>query len=117
MIRRPPRSTRSDTLFPYTPLFRSEVDVEDRAQDTLLYAPKLLMSIREFDLDKSSFRLSEASLSGARVYLKTLPDSSSNMAFIINYFQKNKTDTTTHKTPRAFSLKIDEFSLDRKRDV
>src|SRR3546814_14627382 len=24
MIRRPPRSTRSDTLFPYTTLFRSE---------------------------------------------------------------------------------------------
>src|SRR3546814_15102886 len=23
MIRRPPRSTRNDTLFPYTPLFRS----------------------------------------------------------------------------------------------
>src|SRR3546814_10137727 len=23
MIRRPPRSTRTDTLFPYTPLFRS----------------------------------------------------------------------------------------------
>src|SRR3546814_10073859 len=26
MIRRPPRSTRSDTLFPYTTLFRSNVD-------------------------------------------------------------------------------------------
>src|SRR3546814_6456957 len=25
MIRRPPRSTRTDTLFPYTPLFRSTV--------------------------------------------------------------------------------------------
>src|SRR3546814_5205915 len=25
MIRRPPRSTRTDTLFPYTPLFRSQV--------------------------------------------------------------------------------------------
>src|SRR3546814_11643235 len=25
MIRRPPRSTRTDTLFPYTTLFRSEV--------------------------------------------------------------------------------------------
>src|SRR3546814_7606458 len=25
MIRRPPRSTRTDTLFPYTPLFRSVV--------------------------------------------------------------------------------------------
>src|SRR3546814_10341867 len=26
MIRRPPRSTRTDTLFPYTTLFRSHVD-------------------------------------------------------------------------------------------
>src|SRR3546814_16882639 len=28
MIRRPPRSTRTDTLFPYTTLFRSWVDAE-----------------------------------------------------------------------------------------
>src|SRR3546814_14940593 len=27
MIRRPPRSTRTDTLFPYTTLFRSDVRV------------------------------------------------------------------------------------------
>src|SRR3546814_19269710 len=26
MIRRPPRSTRTDTLFPYTPLFRSRLN-------------------------------------------------------------------------------------------
>src|SRR3546814_20869074 len=34
MIRRPPRSTRTDTLFPYTTLFRS--------QDILKTAPDLL---------------------------------------------------------------------------
>src|SRR3546814_15626645 len=28
MIRRPPRSTRTDTLFPYTTLFRSDIVVE-----------------------------------------------------------------------------------------
>src|SRR3546814_9070872 len=28
MIRRPPRSTRTDTLFPYTTLFRSAVQIE-----------------------------------------------------------------------------------------
>src|SRR3546814_13034225 len=28
MIRRPPRSTRTDTLFPYTTLFRSKLTVE-----------------------------------------------------------------------------------------
>src|SRR3546814_10217080 len=30
MIRRPPTSTRTDTLFPYTTLFRSEAGVVDR---------------------------------------------------------------------------------------
>src|SRR3546814_17723536 len=29
MIRRPPRSTRTDTLFPYTTLFRSLITVKD----------------------------------------------------------------------------------------
>src|SRR3546814_5293047 len=29
MIRRPPRSTRTDTLFPYTTLFRSDVPIID----------------------------------------------------------------------------------------
>src|SRR3546814_2695897 len=31
MIRRPPRSTRTDTLFPYTTLFRSEFDRTSRS--------------------------------------------------------------------------------------
>src|SRR3546814_14650744 len=33
MIRRPPRSTRTDTLFPYTTLFRSYPDVPLRHSD------------------------------------------------------------------------------------
>src|SRR3546814_14850835 len=32
MIRRPPRSTRTDTLFPYTTLFRSEFEIGARFQ-------------------------------------------------------------------------------------
>src|SRR3546814_3338604 len=31
MIRRPPRSTRTDTLFPYTTLFRSKLSYKKRA--------------------------------------------------------------------------------------
>src|SRR3546814_13263702 len=31
MIRRPPRSTRTDTLFPYTTLFRSNPDARQRS--------------------------------------------------------------------------------------
>src|SRR3546814_10148330 len=33
MIRRPPRSTRTDPLFPYTTLFRSLVEIKAAARD------------------------------------------------------------------------------------
>src|SRR3546814_4086372 len=38
MIRRPPRSTRTDTLFPYTTLFRSDRRQADRAVSAALAA-------------------------------------------------------------------------------
>src|SRR3546814_6117866 len=38
MIRRPPRSTRTDTLFPYTTLFRSGASILDHAVDRHLLA-------------------------------------------------------------------------------
>src|SRR3546814_8608867 len=46
MIRRPPRSTRTDTLFPYTTLFRSLVPPRDVKQQTqkVLREPSLLIS-------------------------------------------------------------------------
>src|SRR3546814_7492153 len=36
MIRRPPRSTRTDTLFPYTTLFRAEYGLDGRQTATVL---------------------------------------------------------------------------------
>src|SRR3546814_1724738 len=38
MIRRPPRSTRTDTLFPYTTLFRSQVALVDRIRELDVFA-------------------------------------------------------------------------------
>src|SRR3546814_2836115 len=37
MIRRPPRSTRTDTLFPYTTLFRSRVGLRYRSRSQWLF--------------------------------------------------------------------------------
>src|SRR3546814_17193034 len=42
MIRRPPRYTRTDTLFPYTTLFRSIPAPRIRRKDTRMSAPKTL---------------------------------------------------------------------------
>src|SRR3546814_4342302 len=46
MIRRPPRSTRTDTLFPYTTLFRSPKD-RDIAMVFQSYALYPTMSVRD----------------------------------------------------------------------
>src|SRR3546814_11618769 len=42
MIRRPPRSTRTDTLFPYTTLFRSQLQVTLEAGRGMLRALPLV---------------------------------------------------------------------------
>src|SRR3546814_11578597 len=38
MIRRPPRSTRTDTLFPYTTLFRSKTGIRGKGGQMLKFA-------------------------------------------------------------------------------
>src|SRR3546814_9153974 len=47
MIRRPPRSTRTDTLFPYTTLFRSELEQVGRSG---LAVPRAVPGIGEADM-------------------------------------------------------------------
>src|SRR3546814_13127169 len=44
MIRRPPRSTRTDTLFPYTTLFRSGT-AHDRVRQPQIVVPRKLAEV------------------------------------------------------------------------
>src|SRR3546814_1647370 len=46
MIRRPPRSTRTDTLFPYTTLFRSHVVLAVNKMDLVDYDRQVFDEIR-----------------------------------------------------------------------
>src|SRR3546814_12336613 len=59
MIRRPPRSTRTDTLFPYTTLFRSRRDIHLRPRRTghLLTARTYLADYNLCNYKKSPRRL------------------------------------------------------------
>src|SRR3546814_6555158 len=52
MIRRPPRSTRTDTLFPYTTLFRSpEVDAERTAAIGFCFGGKCVLDLARTGAD------------------------------------------------------------------
>src|SRR3546814_4400775 len=70
MIRRPPRSTRTDTLFPYTTLFRSEIvnmtqrwgerflhfRDDDRAISRMLSSPDVLLELEWYGAGAAYFR-------------------------------------------------------------
>src|SRR3546814_8613664 len=54
MIRRPPRSTRTDTLFPYTTLFRSTAPVRRTANVTVVESTRDLIAVRDAQLTAES---------------------------------------------------------------
>src|SRR3546814_14734438 len=49
MIRRPPRSTRTDTLFPYTTLFRSQTSGVDETLESVIRLLRDELPARGFD--------------------------------------------------------------------
>src|SRR3546814_12836772 len=51
MIRRPPRSTRTDTLFPYTTLFRSLIVTARKGGDMSFVLSEWGEGIRPYDFD------------------------------------------------------------------
>src|SRR3546814_12990118 len=60
MIRRPPRSTRTDTLFPYTTLFRSRLEVDGVARAVKVAqqvdGPVKVVYSREEDIQHDMYR-------------------------------------------------------------
>src|SRR3546814_12038798 len=55
MIRRPPRSTRTDTLFPYTTLFRSNrIPLSDSGETVLSDSDQPGFHIRQLAIDVGS---------------------------------------------------------------
>src|SRR3546814_4189468 len=54
MIRRPPRSTRTDTLFPYTTLFRSAVGTAGRRGDAVSALVQAVAACRVRDVRRGA---------------------------------------------------------------
>src|SRR3546814_4187810 len=71
MIRRPPRSTRTDTLFPYTTLFRSQDRDNGRvSRDMLKVVTKRAPDAREMDDCMFAWTVAKHVKSNAIVYAK-----------------------------------------------
>src|SRR3546814_3488554 len=68
MIRRPPRSTRTDTLFPYTTLFRSRLAAEYERQRDLL--ARNVASQQVFQRAKAEYEVAKSQVDEAQERLK-----------------------------------------------
>src|SRR3546814_4628538 len=97
MIRRPPRSTRTDTLFPYTTLFRSSVAIslvrqrEQRKSGTKVVGSYFHTKgnvIKEEEMRRSEEHTSE---------LQSLM----RISYAVFCLKKKKISTTTNKTKKA----------------
>src|SRR3546814_5263509 len=73
MIRRPPRSTRTDTLFPYTTLFRSQRahPLRDDRAGGMRVAPGAERGIGDRDADRDAVFRSEEHTSELQSLMRT----------------------------------------------
>src|SRR3546814_14363673 len=66
MIRRPPRSTRTDTLFPYTTLFRSYCSSEKECRDSFMSdMPTASLEVYQSNTSRSFIILSQGDIADA----------------------------------------------------
>src|SRR3546814_7253996 len=90
MIRRPPRSTRTDTLFPYTTLFRS---TDARGRKRSVFAPKSRPLADKMLLGTRSILRSEEHTSELQSLMRI-----SYAVFCLKKKKKTKTQTQNNQT-------------------
>ncbi|HTN19106.1 MAG TPA: translocation/assembly module TamB domain-containing protein [Pelobium sp.] len=92
-------------LKPFKSLVLEGFFIADLDKDTLLNAPKLTVDINYFaPFRERKIILNNIELDDATFHLKDYKDSTTNLSFIINYFDSGAVDTTIKKKPFDFAL-------------
>src|SRR3546814_2158160 len=99
MIRRPPRSTRTDTLFPYTTLFRSRGHTED-------VLPPYVEAAHEF----------LSILNKPNVTLIDVGSSSSNVASLFSSVRLVRSEEHTSELQSLMRISYAVFCLKKKKN-
>lgn len=105
---------KSIYLKPFKSLVLEGLLIEDLEKDTLFQAPLLTANIRYFSpVSERKIDIDFISLKDGKLFFKEYTDSTSNISFIINYFNTGAVDTTTKKKPaKPFDLNFDRIKLE-----
>src|SRR3546814_6996461 len=111
MIRRPPRSTRTDTLLPYTSLFRS-------IMQPILVRPLDGKDAGKYEIIAGERRYRAAKLAGLRevpVLVREVPDESAAvMALIENIQREDRSEEQTSELKSIMRISYGVFCLIKK---
>ena len=84
--------------------------VEDQEKDTLLFSPKFTVELNFISLKQRTLSINSVQMDNGKIYLKKYKDNTTNLAFIINYFDTGK-KSSKKKTGKAFDLILNKIVL------
>src|SRR3546814_5843273 len=116
MIRRPPRSTRTDTLFPYTTLFRSRLSGAKRRRTQPVCAATRPCPSKSTSQNRSNQQISNRSEEHTSE-LQSLMRISYAVFCLKKKTQHNKPPKSTAKTKKPLSHNINNTNKKRQRDT
>ncbi len=92
---------------PFKSLVLDSLYIEDYEKDTLLFSPKLTVDLNMLSLELRKISVNTIQMDNGKFYLKQYKDTTTNLEFIINYF-----DTRT-PAPRKNPLRPYDITFDK----
>ncbi|HEX8609006.1 MAG TPA: translocation/assembly module TamB domain-containing protein, partial [Pedobacter sp.] len=94
---------------PFKSLVIEDLLILDLQKDTILNTPELMVDINEFSLKRRILNVNTVQINNGNFFLKSYKDRSTNIDFIINYFNSGSPKLKTKKKP--FTLSFDRIIL------
>ena len=96
---------------PFKSLVLEELYVEDLQKDTLLFAPKFIIDLNSLSIKNRKISVNVVQLDNGKFHLKELKDTTTNLDFIINYFDTGEPKPKTKPLKKTYDITFDHIVL------
>ncbi|WP_316808096.1 translocation/assembly module TamB domain-containing protein [Pedobacter agri] len=105
-------SIKSLYIKPFKSIVLEDLLVLDLQKDTLLSAPQFMVDINQLLIDKKIININTVQINNGQFFLKDFKDKSSNLDFIINYFDSGK-PTVKKPDSKPFDVTVGRVILNK----
>lgn len=105
-------SIKSLYIKPFKSIVLEDLLVLDLQKDTLLSTPQFMVDINQLSIDKKIININTVQINNGQFFLKDFKDKSSNLDFIINYFDSGK-PTVKKPDSKPFDVTIGRVILNK----